>query len=85
MLTAMFTSAADLGRAGREGLALGTMFAMLALATMGRIAAVVAGVPKDPTLAPVLAWAPVVLWAMGGGVVGGLAWRGRPRNAAPGT
>ena len=36
MLVAMFSSAADLGRSGREGLALGTMFAMLALATMQR-------------------------------------------------
>ncbi len=77
MLVAMFSSAAELGRSGREGLALGTMFAMLALATIVRIGAVLAGVPNNAALAPVLAWVPVMLWVAGGVVIGVLALRGR--------
>ena len=78
MLVAIFSSAADLGRSGREGLALGTMFAMLALATIVRIGAVLAGVPKNAALAPALAWVPVMLWVAGGVVIGVLALRARP-------
>ena len=81
MLVAIFSSAADLGRSGREGLALGTMFAVLALATIVRIGAVLAGVPKDAALAPLLGWAPVGLWLAGGGLVAVLAWRARPSSA----
>ncbi|HJV94978.1 MAG TPA: hypothetical protein VJ608_03030 [Albitalea sp.] len=82
MLVAIFSSAADLGRSGREGLALGTMFAMLALATIVRIGAVLAGVPKNAALAPVLVWVPVVLWAAGGVLIGVLApYRMRPLAA----
>jgi MFS family permease len=77
MLVAIFSSAADLGRSGREGLALGTMFAMLALATIVRIGAVLAGVPKNAALAPALAWVPVALWVLGGVVIGVLALRER--------
>lgn len=79
MLVAIFSSAAELGRSGREGLALGTMFAMLALATIVRIGAVLAGLPKNAALAPLLAWLPVALWLAGGAVVAVLARR------APGT
>ena len=82
MLVAIFSSAADLGRSGREGLALGTMFAMLALATIVRIGAVLAGVPKNTVLAPTLAWVPVTLWVVGGMVIGLLALRARPPPAA---
>jgi hypothetical protein len=85
MLVAMFSSAADRGRSGREGLALGTMFAMLALAALARIGAVLAGVPKNDGLAPLLAWVPVALWLAGGAVIGVLAWRSmqaRPAAAA---
>ena len=77
MLVAIFSSAAELGRSGREGLALGTMFAMLALATVVRIIAVLAGLPKNAALAPMLAWMPVTLWTAGGLLIGVLAWRAR--------
>ena len=65
MLPALYTSAAEHGRTGREGLALGAMFAMLALATLVRIAAALAGWPKDPDIARWLAWLPVILWGLG--------------------
>jgi hypothetical protein len=84
MLMAIYTSAEELGRSGREGLALGTMFAMLALATIARIAVVLAGLPRSPALAPALVWVPVGLWLAGAGVMSVLAWRAararRPRG-----
>jgi hypothetical protein len=80
MLVAIFSSAAGLDRSGREGLALGTMFAMLALATIVRIGAVLARVPKNAALAPLLAWVPVALWLAGGSLVAVLAWRPRPSS-----
>lgn len=82
MLVAIFSSADDLGRSGREGLALGTMFAMLALATILRIGVVLAGVPKNTALAPAVTWLPAVLWVAGGIVIGVLALRTRPPPAA---
>lgn len=75
MLLAMFASAAERGRSGREGLVLGTMFAMLALATLLRIGAVLAGVPADAARAAALAWMPAVLWGTGGVLVALLARR----------
>lgn len=75
MLVAMFSSAADLGRSGREGLALGTMFAMLALAAIARIGAVLAGWPTSAAMAPAMAWLPVALWGAGGVLIGLLARR----------
>ncbi|MBL8359829.1 MAG: hypothetical protein JNN18_04990 [Rubrivivax sp.] len=65
MLPALYTSAAEHGRTGREGLALGAMCAMLALATLVRIAAALAGWPKDPDIARWLAWGPAILWGLG--------------------
>jgi hypothetical protein len=81
MLVGIFSSAADLGRTGREGLALGTMFSMLALATLSRIAATVAGLPKNPEAAPWLALAPIALWAVGAVVAAILVQRSESRGA----
>lgn len=81
MLVSIFSSAAELGRSGREGLALGTMFAMLALATLVRIGVVLASLPKNVALAPVLGWLPVLLWVAGAVVIGVLAVRARPQVA----
>ena len=80
MLMAAFCSAADLGRSGREGLALGMMFAMLALAAVSRIGAMIAGINKHPDYATVLTMLPAALWLAGGAVIGLLALR--MRNAA---
>jgi hypothetical protein len=81
VLMAVFCSAADRGRVGREGLALGTMFAMLALATLSRIVAVLAGVNKHPDYAVALPLFPVVCWMLGGIVIAMLARRARPAGA----
>jgi hypothetical protein len=82
MLVAIFSSASDLGRTGREGLALGTMFSMLALATLTRIAVTIAGWNHDPDVAAALGVAPVVLWAAGAVVVSMVAWRARAEASA---
>jgi MFS family permease len=75
MQVAMFSSAAELGRTGREGLALGTMFGMLALAALARIGVVLAGVPKMPDLASMLGWLPPLLWGAGALLLAWLALR----------
>lgn len=80
MLLAMFSSATERGRSGREGLALGTMFAMLALATLLRIGAVLVGVPADAALASALRWTPAALWGAGGVLVAMLARRAARRD-----
>jgi fucose permease len=80
MLVAIFSSASDFGRTGREGLALGTMFSMLAFATLARIGVTIVGWHRDPDVQAALAVAPVVLWIAGAVVVYTVAWRAR---AAP--
>ena len=68
---ASFTAAIELGRTGREGLALGSFFAILAAATLARIAAVATELHKQPEIAPILNWTPLVLW-LGAGLL--FAW-----------
>ncbi len=75
MLMCGFTAAMNAGRTGREGLALGLLFAALAFATLSRIATVLAGIPKEPDYAPLLAMAPVACWLAGALVIGLLATR----------
>lgn len=65
-LMAAFSAAIEFGRTGREGLALGLLFSMLAAATLARIGVTVAGANKLPEVAAVLAWLPAVLWLAGG-------------------
>jgi MFS family permease len=68
VLMASFTAAIELGRTGREGLALGALFAVLAAATLARIAAVATELHKQAELVPVLTWTPLVLW-LGAGLL----------------
>jgi hypothetical protein len=77
MLMCGFTAAIAAGRSGREGLALGLLFAMLALATLSRIAAVLAGIPKREEFSQLLAWAPVTCWMTGALIIGALMLRER--------
>jgi hypothetical protein len=65
MLMAGFAAALELGRTGREGLALGLLFSMLALATLARMAAVLAAIDRSPGLAQAVSLAPFVLWCAG--------------------
>ncbi len=75
MLMCGFTAAMAAGRTGREGLALGLLFAALAFATLSRIATVLMGIPKQSAYAALLSWAPVACWLAGALVIGWLAMR----------
>jgi hypothetical protein len=78
MLLAAFSVAGDLGRSGREGLALGSLFAVLALATLGRIAVVLAGWPQQFAGSALAGVLPAAGWI----VAGALAVAIRPRRLA---
>jgi hypothetical protein len=72
MLMCAFIAATAAGRTGREGFTLGLMFAVLAAATLGRIATVMSGAPKQPDLAAVFSWMPTVCWLAGALLIGAL-------------
>lgn len=78
MLMCAYTAAMAAGRVGREGFSLGLMFAVLAAATLSRIAAVSSGAPKLPDVAAILPWMPAVCWLAGAAVTGAIAME---RNA----
>jgi hypothetical protein len=75
MLMCGFTASMAAGRTGREGLALGLLFAVLAAATLSRIAAVLSGAPKQADYATLFTWAPPMCWLTGAVLVGMLALR----------
>ena len=83
MLMCGFTAAMAAGRSGREGFALGLLFAVLAAATLSRIATVMSGTPKQADYAALFAWAPTICWLAGAVLVGMLALRrpGKPGAA----
>lgn len=64
VLMAGFSAALEFGRSGREGWALGLLFAALAAATLARMGAVAAGVHQVRELASALALAPAILWCV---------------------
>jgi hypothetical protein len=66
ILMSAFSAAAALGFTGAEGKTTGVLFSALALATFTRMATTASGALNDPSLAPLLHWAPVVCWAFGG-------------------
>jgi hypothetical protein len=78
VLLAAFSVASDLGRSGREGLALGSLFAVLALATLARIAVVLAGWPQQWAGSPLAGALPAAGWI----VAGAIAVAIRPRRPA---
>ncbi len=82
MLMGAYTAAMAAGRSGREGFSLGLMFAVLAAATLMRIATVVSGAPKQPDVAALLSWMPAVCWLAGALLLGLLARRQRHLNTA---
>lgn len=59
---AAFAAAVGFGRARREGAMLGSLFAVLALATCARIAAAAAGLPAMPEAKALLPWLPHLAW-----------------------
>jgi hypothetical protein len=69
ILMSAFSAAAALGYTGAEGKTTGVLFSALALATFTRMATTASGALNDPSLAPLLHWAPIVCWAVGGAVL----------------
>ena len=63
---AAYTGAIALGRTGREGRFLGTLFAMFAVATLLRIAMVASGLAAAPQLKGFLPWLPETAWLLAG-------------------
>jgi MFS family permease len=63
---AAYTWALDAGRGGRQGRFLGTLFAMLALATLSRIALNASGVAAAPEMKGLLPWLPEMAWLAAG-------------------
>jgi hypothetical protein len=61
-LVAAYTAAVALGRTGREGRFLGTLFAVLAAAVALRIAAVTTGAEREPSFSALLPWLPEAAW-----------------------
>ena len=69
ILMSAFSAAAALGYTGAEGKTTGVLFSALALATFVRMATTASGALNDPSLAPLLHWAPVLCWAIGGAML----------------
>lgn len=67
--------ALEQGASGAEGRYLGLLFSMLALAALGRMAAVWLKLPQQPEIGVWLQWLPVGLWLGGCGLVWAAAQR----------
>jgi MFS family permease len=61
---AAYSAAVALGRTGREGRFLGTLFAVLAFAVAARVATAGSGAAQLPTLSALLPWLPEVAWLL---------------------
>ena len=61
---AAYSAAVALGRTGREGRFLGTLFGVLAFAVAARLAAAGSGAAQLPTLSALLPWLPEVAWLL---------------------
>jgi hypothetical protein len=69
ILMSAFSAAAALGYTGAEGKTAGVLFSALAIATFARMATTASGALNDPSLAPLLRWAPIACWAVAGVVL----------------
>jgi len=69
VLMSAVAAALAIGHTGREGKITGAVFALLALATMARIAVVATGVGKDPSFVAILGWTPTALWLLAGSLL----------------
>ena len=65
---AAYTSAVGFGRTGREGRFLGTLFAVLAVATLARIAVHPSGLGAQAEFRNLLPWLPAATW-LGAGIL----------------
>jgi hypothetical protein len=69
ILMSAFAAAAALGYTGTEGKVTGVLFSALAIATFARMATTASGALADPSLAPLLHWAPIVCWVVAGAML----------------
>lgn len=74
LMMCAFTSALVIGRTGREGLVTGTMFSLLALAALARMALVAGQLNKDAQFAPLLPWLPAAAWLTAGVLLLAMGW-----------
>jgi hypothetical protein len=82
ILMSAFSAAAALGYTGAEGKTTGVLFSALALATFTLMATTASGALNDPSFAPLLHWAPVVCWVVGGVVLVALSiWQMRQKTS----
>jgi hypothetical protein len=82
VLMSAFSAAVALGYTGAEGKTTGVLFSALALATFARMATSASGALSDPSLAPVIHWAPTACWAVAGAMLLtlSLAWMRRSKD-----
>jgi MFS family permease len=78
ILMSAFAAALAIGYTGAEGKTTGMLFSTLAIATFARMAVTATGTLNNPTLAPLVHWAPAVCWTVAGVVL--LALLARPRR-----
>ena len=69
VLMSAVAAAQAIGHTGREGTITGGLFCLLALATFARMGLVAAELNKSPAVMPLLPWAPVALWFVGGALL----------------
>jgi hypothetical protein len=81
VLASALTAALSLGHVGAEGKFAGGLFSMLALVTLGRIAAVATDTATAPEVSPLLPWAPTVGWLLAAMVLLCMLAAGKVRNA----
>lgn len=82
LMPGAFTTALVVGRTGREGWVTGSLFSLLALATLARMALVSSQLNKDTLVGPVLAWLPSAVWVVAGVLLLWLAWQIRRADTA---
>jgi len=77
-----YSAAIWLGRTGREGRLLGTLFAMLAIAAFIRIAAYASDLVVVPQAKAVLPWIPEAAWLLAAAMLALSAARSRPHRVS---
>jgi hypothetical protein len=69
ILMSAFSVALAIGYTGAEGKTTGLLFSTLAIATFARMAVTATGTLTNPTLTPLVHWAPAVCWTVAGVVL----------------
>ncbi len=80
LMPGAFATALVVGRTGREGWITGSLFSLLALTALARIALVSSQLNTDTRIGPVLAWLPSAVWVTAGVLLLWLAWQIRQKS-----